>query len=123
MENGQHFHPSLGPRTPVNEATSPNCGASLTKLIQVHHHYNGNAHHHHPQCQSQAIENVYYWYDGNVPFCTDATACRPLDDNFLPMNVHGYGYGYWYTDKTQWASHNEVIAVCFCQQFIRLIIR
>jgi hypothetical protein len=29
-------------------------------------------------------------------FCTDATACRPLDDNFLPMNVHGY----WYADKT-----------------------
>ncbi|KAN0128721.1 hypothetical protein V8E53_013442 [Lactarius tabidus] len=67
----------------------------------MHHHHNGNVHH--PQCQAQAIENVYYWYDGNVPFCTDATACRPLDDNFLPMNVHGYGYGYWYADKTQWA--------------------
>jgi hypothetical protein len=78
------------------------------------HHHNGNVHH--PQCQAQAIENVYYWYDGNVPFCTDATACRPLDDNFLPMNVHGYGYGYWYADKTQWAPLHQVIASLYFSQ-------
>ena len=38
------------------------------------------------------MENVYYWYDGNVPYCTDATAWQPMDDNFIHMNVPGYFY-------------------------------
>jgi len=38
------------------------------------------------------MDNVYYWYDGNVPYCTDATAWQPLDDNFVHMNVPGYFY-------------------------------
>ncbi|KAH9022574.1 hypothetical protein EDB85DRAFT_371530 [Lactarius pseudohatsudake] len=94
MEASQHFELSRGPRTQVDEV-----------------HYNGNVHSLH---QTQAIENVYYWYDGNVPFCTDATACRPLDDNFLPMNVHGYGYGYWYADKTQMAHPHQYMNVDHC---------
>ena len=38
------------------------------------------------------MENVYYWYDGNVPYCTDVTAWQPLDDNFVHMNVPVYAY-------------------------------
>jgi hypothetical protein len=38
------------------------------------------------------MENVHYWYDGNVPYCTDVTAWQPADDNFIRMNVPGYVY-------------------------------
>ncbi len=69
------------------------------------------------QDQAEAIENVYYWYDGNVPFYTDVTACRPLDDNFVPMNVHGYGYGYWYAaDKTQVVLPHQVMVTPYFSQ-------
>lgn len=79
---------------------------------------------HHPQCHPQSIENVYYWYDGNVPFCTDATACRPVDDNFLPMNVHGSGYGYWYADKSQWPHPHQVrVSFYFGNPYTRPITR
>ena len=30
------------------------------------------------------MENVYYWYDGNIPYFTDATALR--------LDVPGYFY-------------------------------
>jgi hypothetical protein len=69
---------------------TPICGAHLTKFIQVY--LNGSGTQNHSPYQSEAMENVYYWYDGNVPYCTDATAWQPLDDNFVHMNVPGYFY-------------------------------
>jgi hypothetical protein len=69
---------------------TPICGAHLTKFIQVY--LNGSGTHNHSPYQSEAMENVYYWYDGNVPYCTDATAWQPMDDNFIHMNVPGYFY-------------------------------
>jgi hypothetical protein len=69
---------------------TPICGALLTKFIQVY--LNGSGTQNHSPYQSEAMENVYYWYDGNVPYCTDATAWQPLDDNFVHMNVPGYFY-------------------------------
>ena len=71
-------------------ARTPICGANLTKFIQVH--LNGSGSQHHSPYQSEALENVYYWYDGNVPYCPDATAWQPLDDNFLHTNVPVYSY-------------------------------
>jgi hypothetical protein len=71
-------------------ARTPISWANLTKFIQVY--LNGSGHQHQSPYQSEAMENVYYWYDGNVPYCTDATAWQPLDDNFVHMNVPGYSY-------------------------------
>ncbi|KAH9025490.1 hypothetical protein EDB84DRAFT_1504628 [Lactarius hengduanensis] len=63
--------------------------------------------------ETQAIANVYYWYDGNVPFCTDATACRPLDDNFLPMNAMAMARA-MVRDKTQVAHPHPYMNVDHC---------
>ena len=38
------------------------------------------------------MEKVYYWYDGNVPYCTNVTAWQPIDDNYVHMNVPAYSY-------------------------------
>ena len=47
------------------------------------------------------MQNVYYWYDGCMPYCTDATAWQPLDDTFLYTNMSGYSY----VDKSQGVAH------------------
>src|SRR6266478_6347569 len=78
---------------------TPICGAHLTKFIQVY--LNGSGTQNHSPYQSEAMENVYYWYDGNVPYCTDATAWQPLDDNFIHMN----GPGYFYVDNSHGVTH------------------
>jgi hypothetical protein len=44
------------------------CGGHLTKFIQVYLNGSGT------ENQSEAIDNVHYWYNGNVPYSTDATA-------------------------------------------------
>ena len=65
------------------------CGAHLTKFIQVYLNGSGT------ENQSEAMENVHYWYNGNVPYSTDATArptvWQPLDDNLVPS--------YFYVDN------------------------
>ncbi|KAI0246457.1 hypothetical protein BJV78DRAFT_1254463 [Lactifluus subvellereus] len=77
MQTNQQFELYRGPRNQVSEV-----------------YLNGNQY---PPYQTEAIENVYYWYDGNVPYYTDATACQPLDDTFFHMNVPGYSHA----DKSQ----------------------
>jgi len=47
------------------------------------------------------MQNVYYWYDGCMPYCTDATAWQPLDDTFLYTSMSGYSY----VDKSQGVAH------------------
>lgn len=64
---------------------TPICGTHLTKFIQ-----DGSGTQNYSPYQSEPMENVSYWYDGNVPYCADATAWQPLDDNFVHMNVPGY---------------------------------
>ena len=71
-------------------ACPPICGANLTKFIQVY--LNGSGNQYLSPYQSEAMENVYYWYDGNVPYCTDVTAWQPIDDNYVHMNVPAYSY-------------------------------
>jgi hypothetical protein len=83
---------------------TPNCGAHLTKFIQAY--LNGSGTHNRSPYQSEAMENVYYWYDGNVPYCTDATAWQPMDDNFIHMNVPGYFYVDNYGVTHQVNGHN-----------------
>ncbi|KAI0301039.1 hypothetical protein B0F90DRAFT_1721164 [Multifurca ochricompacta] len=84
MQAGHYIELSRGPRTQVNEV-----------------YLNGSQY---PQYQNEAIENVYYWYDGTVPYCTDATACQPLDDNFLHMNAPGY----WYAGAGSQGAHQLI---------------
>jgi hypothetical protein len=76
-------------------ARTPIYWANLTKFIQVYLTGSDSPY------QREAMENVYYWYDGNVPYCTDATAWQPLDDNFIHMNVPGYAY----VDPSHGATH------------------
>ena len=83
---------------------TPICGAHLTKFIQAY--LNGSGTQNHSSYQSEGMENVYYWYDGNVPYCTDATAWQPLDDNFVHMNVPGYFYVDNYGVTHQVNGHN-----------------
>ncbi|KAF8494625.1 hypothetical protein F5888DRAFT_1805358 [Russula emetica] len=72
---------------------NPPCELYRVSRAQVNEVYlNGSGTQNHSPYQSEAMENVYYWYDGNVPYCTDATAWQPLDDNFIHMNVPGYFY-------------------------------
>ena len=51
------------------------------------------------------MENVYYWYDGNMPYCTDTTVWQPLDDNFYHLNLSGPSF----VDKPQ-ATPYQVMA-------------
>lgn len=72
---------------------NPHCELYRVSRAQVNEvHLNGSGTHNHSPYQSEAMDNVYYWYDGNVPYCTDATAWQPIDDNFVHMNVPGYFY-------------------------------
>jgi len=43
----------------------------------------------HPVSTSEADAKrlLYYWYDGCMPYCTNATGWRPLDDTFLYTNM------------------------------------
>jgi hypothetical protein len=70
----------------------------LTKFIQAYLNGTGNQY---PPYQRDAMENVYYWYDGYMPYCTDGTVWQPLDDNFFHMNYSGYSY----VDKFQATPH------------------
>ncbi|KAH9961543.1 hypothetical protein BC827DRAFT_1202738 [Russula dissimulans] len=67
---------------------------SRTQVNEVHLNGSGNQY---PPNQSEAMQNVYYWYDGYMPYCTDAAASQPVDDTFLYMNVPGYSS----VDKSQ----------------------
>jgi hypothetical protein len=77
--------------------STPVCRAHLTKFIQARHNGPRNCY---PPYQSDAVENVYYWYDGYMPYCTDSTVWQPLDDNFH-LNLSGYSS----VDKFQGTPH------------------
>ena len=85
-------------------ARTPIYWANLTKFIQLY--LNGSD----SPYQREAMENVYYWYDGNVPYCTDANAWQPLDDNFIHMNVPGYSY----IDPSHHGAHQVDGMTCSC---------
>ncbi|KAH9988455.1 hypothetical protein BJV74DRAFT_885342 [Russula compacta] len=87
-QTNQHFELYRMSRTQVNEAYLNGPGSQY------------------PPYQSEAVENVQYWYDGNVPYYTDAAAWQPLDDTFLHMNVPGYSY----VDKLHGPAH-QLVAV------------
>ena len=74
----------------MHAACTPICGANLTKFIQVY--LNGSGNQYYSPHQSEAMESIHYWYDGNVPYYTDVTAWQPLDDNFVHVNVPVYAY-------------------------------
>src|SRR6266566_6683432 len=84
----------------------PICRAHLTKFIQVY--LNSSETQNHLPYQSEAMENIYYWYDGNVPYCTNATvtAWQSLDDNFVP--------GYFYVDNYGVVTHQPEVK-CQCE--------
>ncbi|KAI9463361.1 hypothetical protein F5148DRAFT_199703 [Russula earlei] len=75
MQANPHFELYRVPRSQANEV-----------------HLNGRGNQYPPLYQNEAMENVYYWYDGNVPYYTDATAWQPVDDYYLHMNFPGYPY-------------------------------
>ena len=52
------------------------------------------------------MENVYYWYDGNMPYCTDTTVWQPLDDNLYHQNPSGP----LFEDKAQGTAPYQVMA-------------
>ncbi|KAH9972495.1 hypothetical protein BGW80DRAFT_1459844 [Lactifluus volemus] len=79
----QHFELNRGLRTQVNE---------------VYLRGNGNQY---PPYQYEAIENVYYWYDGNVPYYMDGTTMQRLDDHFFNMNTSSHSY----VEKPQGVPH------------------
>jgi hypothetical protein len=74
----------------------------LTIYVQVYLRGNGSQY---PPYQYEAIENVYYWYDGNVPYYMDGTTMQRLDDHFFNMNASSHSY----VEKPQGVPH-QVIA-------------
>jgi len=84
MQSDHHLDTYRTPRTQANEV-----------------YLKGSGNQYPPSYQNDAMQNVYYWYDGCMPYCTDAIAWQPLDSTFLYTTASGYSG----VDKSQGVVH------------------